>query len=153
MVTVLFCFFECVIASFILMVITIAVRSFFVDIVERFQLLVSLVLLFFYNISKHHINSFWVSFVHSHSYVAGVLQLLSSLGGVSFFLMQDEDWLTASEWMSPLLFTLFIIYLSELTVDWLKHTSIINFTDLGPRIYTKVWSLVPSWSACPFLFS
>ncbi len=30
------------------------------DIVERFQLLVSLVLLFFYNISKHHINSFWV---------------------------------------------------------------------------------------------
>jgi hypothetical protein len=79
------------------------------DIVERFQLLVSLVLLFFYNISKHHINSFW-----------------------------DEDWLTASEWMSPLLFTLFIIYLSELTVDWLKHTSIINFTDLGPRIYTKL---------------
>jgi len=87
------------------------------DIVERFQLLVSLVLLFFYNISKHHINSFW-----------------------------DEDWLTASEWMSPLLFTLFIIYLSELTVDWLKHTSIINFTDLGPRIYTKRTKSASVWA-------
>lgn len=79
------------------------------DIVERFQLLVSLVLLFFYNISKHHINSFW-----------------------------DEDWLTASEWLRPLLFSLLIIYLSELTVDWLKHTSIINFTDLSPHMYTEL---------------
>jgi hypothetical protein len=51
---------------------------------------------------------------------------------------QDEDWLTASEWLRPLLFSLLIIYLSELTVDWLKHTSIINFTDLSPHMYTEL---------------
>jgi hypothetical protein len=51
---------------------------------------------------------------------------------------QDEDWLTASEWLRPLLFSLLIIYMSELAVDWLKHTSIINFTDLSPHIYTEV---------------
>lgn len=95
------------------------------DIVERFQLLVSLVLLFFYNISKHHINSFWVRITSDRP--------LHANDGV-----QDEDWLTASEWLAPLLFSLMIIYMSELSVDWLKHTSIINFTDLGPHMYTEV---------------
>jgi hypothetical protein len=32
------------------------------DILERFQLSIVVVLLFFYNISKHHVDTFWVSF-------------------------------------------------------------------------------------------
>jgi hypothetical protein len=79
------------------------------DILERFQLSIVVVLLFFYNISKHHVDTFW-----------------------------DEDLFKSSEWLRPLLFSLTIIYLSEVFVDWLKHTSIINFTDLGPHLYTEL---------------
>jgi hypothetical protein len=82
---------------------------------------------------------------------SGYVVAFSCLGGPSFYCgagwlltttvvtsRQDEDWLTASEWLRPLLFSLLIIYLSELTVDWLKHTSIINFTDLSPHMYTEL---------------
>ncbi|KAL6050637.1 Transmembrane anterior posterior transformation protein 1 [Balamuthia mandrillaris] len=79
------------------------------DITERFQLIVYLVLLFFHNMDKHSNDSIW---------------------DLGFAIMRTA-------WMKPLLVALSIVYVSELLVDWIKHTSVINFGSLSANIYTK----------------
>eukprot|EP01089_Gocevia_fonbrunei_P018861 TRINITY_DN6490_c0_g1_i1.p1 TRINITY_DN6490_c0_g1~~TRINITY_DN6490_c0_g1_i1.p1 ORF type:complete len:357 (-),score=35.53 TRINITY_DN6490_c0_g1_i1:23-1093(-) len=78
------------------------------DIVERFQLLIYLILLFFYNVARYHPDD-------------------------TFFDLS----IFSRSWMKPLLLALLVVYLSELLVDWIKHTSIVNFVGINPHTYTE----------------
>jgi len=60
---------------------------------------------------------------------------------VIFFYHCNISWsVEFSEWLPPLVQSCCVIYLSEVLVDWIKHTSISNYMGLSPHFYTSVSS-------------